>query len=152
MQTSDINPLVRRSALRCLASNLLVRRSALRCLVRVAGLPLAVGRPHEALDVGPRVVELEADVEPHVGGDADDGVDEARRRSTSDLGSWSSKPTSSRTSAGMPTTASTRPVAKRSFGVRRCAASSGSQAAARCGASARGARAAARCGASARGA
>ena len=74
------------------------------------------------------------------------------RRSTSDLGSWSSKPTSSRTSAGMPTTASTRPVAKRSFGVRRCAASSGSQAAARCGASARGARAAARCGASARGA
>ena len=80
MQTSDINPLVRRSALRCLASNLLVRRSALRCLVRVAGLPLAVGRPHEALDVGPRVVELEADVEPHVGGDADDGVDEARRQ------------------------------------------------------------------------
>jgi hypothetical protein len=70
----------------------------------------------------------------------------------SDRGSWSSKPTSSRTSAGMPTTASTRPVAKRSFGVRRCAASSGSQAAARCGASARGARAAARCGASARGA
>jgi len=40
----------------------------------------------------------------------------------------------------MPTTASTRPVAKRSFGVRRCAASSGSQAAARCGASAQGAR------------
>ena len=72
MQTSDINPLVRRSALRCLASNLLVRRSALRCLVRVAGLPLAAGRPHEALDVGPRVVELEADVEPH--------VDEARRQ------------------------------------------------------------------------
>ena len=72
MQTSDINPLVRRSALRCLACNLLVRRSALRCLVRVAGLPLAAGRPHEALDVGPRVVELEADVEPH--------VDEARRQ------------------------------------------------------------------------
>ena len=35
------------------------------------------------------------------------------RRSTSDLGSWSSKPTSSRTSAGMPTTASTRPVGAR---------------------------------------